>query len=75
MAETLDQKIDGYVISASLSNSSGRLSLRENRDERKTWSTLHLLSAENAGWPKQGVIPAWLRTFHITQREPGIDPF
>jgi hypothetical protein len=36
MAETLDQKIDGYVISASLSNSSGRLSLREKRGERKT---------------------------------------
>ena len=41
MTETLDQKIGKYVISAPLSNSSGRLSLRENKDERKTWSTLH----------------------------------
>ena len=49
MTETLDQKIGGYCISASLSNSSGRPSLPGNRDERKTWSTLHLLSAENAG--------------------------
>ena len=36
MAETLDQKIEGYCISSLLSNSSGRLSLREYRDERKT---------------------------------------
>jgi len=49
MAETLDQKIERYFVSAILSNSSGRLSLRENRDERKTWSTLDLTSAENAG--------------------------
>jgi hypothetical protein len=54
MTETLDQKIGKYVISAPLSNSSGRLSLRENKDERKTWSTLHLSSAENAGSSKQG---------------------
>src|SRR5881398_3506382 len=68
MTEKLDQKIGGYGISAPLSNSSGRPSLRGNRDERKTWSTLHLLSAENAGWPKQGAIPAWLRRPGITQR-------
>ena len=43
MAETLDQKIGGYEISTPLSNSSGRPSLRGNRDERKTWSTLDLL--------------------------------
>ena len=54
MTETLDQKIGKYVISAPLSNSSGRLSLREKKDERKTWSTLHLISAENAGSSKQG---------------------
>ncbi len=40
MTETLDQKIEWYVISALLSNSSGRPSIRGNRDERKTWSTL-----------------------------------
>ena len=38
------------------------------RGERKTWSTLHLLSAENAGWPKQGAIPAWLRRHGMTRR-------
>src|SRR5438067_1000365 len=68
MTETLDQKIEWYYISAALSNSSGRPSLRGNRDERKTWSTLHLLSAENAGWPKQGAIPAWSRRHDITRR-------
>jgi len=40
--------------------------LRGNRDERKTWSTLHLLSAENAGLPKQD-IPAWQRSCCITR--------
>src|SRR2546421_10524133 len=70
MAETLDQEIGWYCISAPLSNSPGRPSLRGKRDERKTWSTLDLISAENAGWPKQGAIPAWLRTFHITRSEP-----
>src|SRR2546429_9405700 len=54
MTETLDQKIGWHCISASLSNSSGRPSLRGNRDERKTWSTLDLVSAENAGCPTQG---------------------
>ncbi len=54
MAETLDQKIKRYGISPALSNSSGRPSLRRNKDERKTWSTLHLSSAENAGSSKQG---------------------
>jgi hypothetical protein len=67
MTETLDQKIEEYVISTALSNSSGRPFLRGKRDERKTWSTLHLVSAENAGWPKQGAIPAWLRRHDITQ--------
>jgi len=54
MAETLDQKIEQDCISLPLSNSSGRPSLRRNRDERKTWSALHLSSAENAGCPTQG---------------------
>src|SRR5260370_2544023 len=54
MTETLDQKIERYCISAPLSNSSGRPSLRGNRDERRTWSTLHLSSDENAGSSKQG---------------------
>ena len=66
MTETLDQKIGRYYISASLSNSSGRPSLRGNRDERKTWSTLDLLSAENAGLPKQD-IAAWQRSCCITR--------
>ena len=42
MAEMLDQEIEVYVVSAPLSNSSGRLSLRKNRDERK--SLLHAVS-------------------------------
>jgi len=67
MAETLDQKIGWYCISAPLSNSSGRPSLRGNRDERKAWSTLDLISAENAGWLKQGALPAWLRRHGITR--------
>jgi hypothetical protein len=54
MAETLDQKIKPQGISVTLSNSSGRPFLRGNRDERKTWSTLYLISAENAGSSKQG---------------------
>src|SRR5260370_40630993 len=54
MTEALDQKIERYCISAPLSNSSGRPSLRGNRDERRTWSTLHLSSDENAGSSKQG---------------------
>ena len=66
MAETLDQKIKRHCISVTLSNSSGRPSLRGNRDERKTWSTLHLLSAENAGLPKQD-LPAWQRSCCITR--------
>ena len=35
------------------------LSTRDSRDERDAWSTSHLLSAGNAGSPKQGAIPAW----------------
>jgi hypothetical protein len=54
VTETLDQKIEWYGISTNLSNSSGRPFLRGNRDERKTWSTLDLVSAENAGSSKQG---------------------
>jgi hypothetical protein len=54
MAETLDQKLERYGISPALSNSSGRPSLRRNRDERKTWSTRDLNSAEKAGSSKQG---------------------
>src|SRR5437879_157848 len=51
--ETRDQKRERYGISPALSNSSGRPSLRGERDERKTWSTLPLNSAENAGSSKQ----------------------
>jgi hypothetical protein len=54
MTETLDQKIKRYGISVTFSNSSGRPFVRGNRDERKTWSTLDLTSAENAGSSKQG---------------------
>jgi hypothetical protein len=35
------------------------LSTRVSRDEQDAWSTSHLLSAGNAGSPKQGAIPAW----------------
>ncbi|GHO67947.1 hypothetical protein KSC_068390 [Ktedonobacter sp. SOSP1-52] len=48
-----------YAPKAVLSNLSGMPFVRGNRDERKTWSTLDLISVENAGSPKQGVIPAW----------------
>jgi hypothetical protein len=37
-----------------LSNLSGMPLVRGNRDERKTWSTLDLISVENAGSSKQG---------------------
>jgi len=54
MAETLDQKRKRQGISVAFSNASGRPFLRGKRDERKTWSTLHLLSAEQAGSSQQG---------------------
>src|SRR5947209_14034844 len=57
MAETRDQKREWDGISLPLSNSSGRPSKRVDRDEWKTWSTLDLLSAENAGSPQQGRNP------------------
>src|SRR6266516_5896545 len=46
------------------------LTTRAIQDERDAWSTSDLTSAENAGCPKQGAIPAWVRTFHSTQRGP-----
>ena len=55
MTETLDQKVGRSVGPTALSNPSGMPFLRgETRDERVTWSTLHLASAENAGCPTQG---------------------
>lgn len=53
MTETLDQKRGQHGISAALSNASGRPVVRGKRDERKTSSTLHLMSAEHAGCPPQ----------------------
>jgi hypothetical protein len=46
------------------------LTTRAIQDERDAWSTSDLTSAENAGYPKQGAIPAWVRNFRSTQGGP-----
>ena len=54
MTETRDQEVAMCAPITLLSNLSGMPFVRGNRDERKTWSTLDLISAENAGSSKQG---------------------
>ncbi len=54
MAETLDQKIKRYASLPLYPTLLAAPFLRGDRDERKTWSTLELFSAEKAGSSKQG---------------------
>ena len=54
MTETLDQKIGGMASLPPYPTLLADPLYEGKRDERKTWSTLHLISAENAGSSKQG---------------------
>src|SRR5260370_312950 len=68
MTETLDQKIERYAISAFLSNSSGRPSLRgigTNGRPEARWISV-LLKMRDA---LHRVTPARVRKHRITQRE------